>query len=74
MHLTDFAWIVLFLPLLSAAVITLWTQRDARFSAQLSIGAVAVSFFFSLALLIALGGSQQRMNERSAAGARFRRD
>src|SRR5437764_9003474 len=57
MHLPDFAWIVLFLPLLAAVVITLFTQRDAKFSAQLSIGAIALSFCFSLVLFISLGGS-----------------
>jgi len=57
MRLPDFAWIVLFLPLLAAVVITLFTQRDAKFSAQLSIGAIALSFGFSLALFISLGGS-----------------
>ena len=55
MHLTDCAWLILFLPLLSAVVITLFTRRDARLSAQLSIGAVAVSFCLGLVLFIAMG-------------------
>ena len=36
----DLAWLVLLLPLLSAVVITLFTQGDPKLSAQLSIGAV----------------------------------
>jgi NADH-quinone oxidoreductase subunit L len=51
-HLADIGWIVLCVPLLAAALITLVTQRDARLSAQLSIGAVAVSFVLSLGLFI----------------------
>jgi NADH-quinone oxidoreductase subunit L len=43
-------WFILLLPLVAAAVITLFTQRDAKFSAQLSIIAVVVSFLISLFL------------------------
>src|SRR5438067_6685751 len=57
MNMADFAWIVLFLPLLSAVVITLCTQKDARFSAQLSIGAVVTSFVLALAAFISVGQS-----------------
>ena len=38
------AWIILFLPLLSAAVITLFTRRHPALSARLSVGAVALAF------------------------------
>ncbi len=48
MTLEQFPWLILFLPLLAAVVITLFTQRDGRFSAQLSIAAVALSFAISL--------------------------
>ena len=51
----DLAWLVLLLPLISAVVITLFTQRDPKFSAQLSIGAVLIAFAVSLALFIAFG-------------------
>ncbi len=44
------AWISLFLPLIAAVTITLFTRRDARFSAQLSIGAVVLSFIVSIVL------------------------
>jgi len=50
MHVSDLAWIVLFLPLAAAVVITLFTQGHDRRSAGLSIGAVAVSFLASLVL------------------------
>jgi NADH-quinone oxidoreductase subunit L len=43
----DLAWIILFLPLLAAAAITLFTQRDGQLSAQLSITAVVLSFLVS---------------------------
>jgi NADH-quinone oxidoreductase subunit L len=43
-------WIILLLPLIAAVAITLFTQRDGRFSAQLSIGAVALAFVASVIL------------------------
>jgi NADH-quinone oxidoreductase subunit L len=48
----DVAWIILFLPLLAAGVITLFTQRDSRFSSQLSITAVVLSFLLSCGLFL----------------------
>ncbi len=44
-------WIILFLPLAAAAVITLFTQRDHRLSAGLSIGAVVSGFILSLVFI-----------------------
>jgi NADH-quinone oxidoreductase subunit L len=41
-------WTILFLPLLAAALITLFTQHDRKLSAGLSIGAVVVGFILSL--------------------------
>ena len=41
-------WIVLFLPLGAAVVITLFTQRNRELSAALSIGAVVTSFVLSV--------------------------
>ena len=46
----DLAWVVLLLPLLSAAVITLFTQHAKKTSAQISIFAVIGSFAASAAL------------------------
>lgn len=48
-------WIILFLPLLAAAVITLFTQHDCKLSAGLSIGAVVVGFILSI-IFIGLTG------------------
>ena len=56
MNLPDLAWVVLLLPLFSAVVITLLTQRDGKLSAQLSIGAVSLSFAGSLVIFFALSG------------------
>ena len=50
MPLANIAWVVLLLPLLSAAIITLFTLRNPRLSGQLSITAVVVSFVCSLVL------------------------
>ena len=55
MNAEDLAWIILLLPLASAVIITLWTQRDSKFSGKLSIGAVILSFLFTVALFLALG-------------------
>jgi NADH-quinone oxidoreductase subunit L len=49
-------WLILFLPLLAAAVITLFTQKNRELSAGLSIGAVVGSFVFSLIFFMATGG------------------
>jgi len=46
-------WLILFLPLLAAVVITLFLQRDARLSAAVSVGAVLASFVLSVGLLVA---------------------
>lgn len=46
----NLAWLVLFLPLLAAVGITLFTLRDPRRSAGLSIAAVLAAFVCSLAL------------------------
>lgn len=41
-------WLILFLPLAAAAVITLFTQRDRKLSAGISIAAVVAGFILSL--------------------------
>jgi NADH-quinone oxidoreductase subunit L len=46
----NLAWLVLFLPLLAAVVITLFTQPRPQVSAGLSIGAIVLAFVASLVL------------------------
>jgi NADH-quinone oxidoreductase subunit L len=41
-------WIILFLPLASAGIITLFTQRDRKLSAGLSVGAAVIGFILSV--------------------------
>ncbi|HEX7863196.1 MAG TPA: NADH-quinone oxidoreductase subunit L [Verrucomicrobiae bacterium] len=48
------AWI-LFLPLIAAAVITLFTRRSPSVSAYISIAAIAISFLLTLGLFFRLG-------------------
>jgi NADH-quinone oxidoreductase subunit L len=43
-------WLILFLPLLSAVVITLFTQRRPRLSALISVGAIFISLLLSILL------------------------
>ena len=50
MALANLAWVVLLLPLFAAGVITLFTMRHPRLSAQLSIAAVVLSFVASVIL------------------------
>ncbi len=50
MNVANFAWIPLLLPLASAVVITLFTLRQPKVSARLSITAVVLSFLSSVAL------------------------
>src|SRR5688572_3466276 len=52
-------WIVLLLPLAAAVGITLFTRRDARLSAQLSITAVVISFVLSVILFALFGGKDR---------------
>ena len=48
-------WLILFLPLLAAAGITLFTLRSKTVSCLLSIGAVVAGFVMSLAFINANG-------------------
>src|SRR5260370_37103312 len=52
-------WIILFAPLLAAAVIAIATQPLKKLSSYLSVAAVAVSFFFSL---LVFGSSDQEVS------------
>src|SRR5258708_7559776 len=55
-------WIILFLPLMAAALIGLLTQHDRKVSAGLSIGAVVASFGLS-GLFVAMEGWQPSPSE-----------
>ncbi len=48
-------WLILFLPLAAAALITLFTHKDAKLSAGLSIGAVVAGFVLTLIFIGATG-------------------
>ena len=50
-----FPWLILFLPLLSAAVITLFTLRSKTISSLISIGAVVAGFVLSVLFVQANG-------------------
>jgi len=50
-----FPWLILFLPLLSVAVITLFTLRSKTISSLISIGAVVTGFILSLVFINANG-------------------
>src|SRR3954471_22943387 len=64
MNLTFIPWIILFLPLAAAVVITLFTQRDRKVSAGLSVGAVVAGFILSV-IFIKIAGWTPATNEVS---------
>src|SRR5215467_8076177 len=53
-------WLVLFLPLLAALVVTLFTQRDRTLSSGLSIAAVCISFTLAFLYFLITGGQPPR--------------
>ena len=55
MKLESLPWIILFLPLLSATVITLFTLRSKTVSSLISIGAIVTGFILTLAFIAANG-------------------
>jgi NADH-quinone oxidoreductase subunit L len=59
MKLEALPWLILFLPLLAAGIITLFTLRNKAVSATLSIGAVVTGFVLTLAV-IKFGGWEAR--------------
>jgi NADH-quinone oxidoreductase subunit L len=59
MKLEALPWLILFLPLLAAGIITLFTLRNKAVSATLSIGAICIGFVLTLAV-IKLGGWEAR--------------
>jgi NADH-quinone oxidoreductase subunit L len=62
MTLALLPWLILFLPLLAAAVITLLTSRDRATSAALSVGAVVLGFIFSV-IFVGVNGWQPASSE-----------
>ncbi len=59
MKLEALPWLILFLPLLAAGAITLFTLRNKAASATLSIGAIVTGFVLTLAL-VKFGGWDAR--------------
>jgi len=59
MNLEALPWLILFLPLLAAGIITLFTLRNKAVSATLSIGAIVTGFVLTLAV-IQFGGWEAR--------------
>jgi NADH-quinone oxidoreductase subunit L len=59
MQIEALPWLILFLPLLAAGCITLFTQHNRKASATLSIGAIVTSFVLTL-VLIKFGGWDAR--------------
>src|ERR1017187_5540546 len=59
MKLEALPWLILFLPLLAAGIITLFTLHDRKLSATLSIGAIVTGFVLTL-VLVKFGGWDAR--------------
>ena len=59
MKLEALTWLILFLPLLAAGIITLFTLRNKAVSATLSIGAIITGFVLTL-VVIKFGGWEAR--------------
>jgi NADH-quinone oxidoreductase subunit L len=62
MHLNFLPWIILFLPLAAAAVITLFTLRNRQVSATLSVGAVVAGFILTV-IFVKVAGWQPATSE-----------
>jgi len=60
MKLEALPWLILFLPLLSATAITLFTQNNRALSAKLSIGAIVSGFILSVLFIAANGWLPER--------------
>ncbi len=62
MNLSFIPWIILFLPLAAAAIITLFTQRNRKVSAALSVSAVVAGFILSV-IFVKVSGWQPATSE-----------
>ena len=62
-----FPWLILFLPLISAAVITLFTLRNKTVSSLISIGAVATGFVLTALFINANGFNPEPANLKLAS-------
>ncbi len=62
MKLEALLWLILFLPLLAAGVITLFTLRHTKASAALSVTAIVAGFIFTLIFIKANGWSSGEAN------------
>jgi NADH-quinone oxidoreductase subunit L len=62
MNLNFLPWIILFLPLAAAAIITLFTQRNRQVSATLSVGAVVAGFILTV-IFVKVAGWQPATSE-----------
>ena len=64
MKLEALPWLILFLPLLAAGIITLFTLANKKVSATLSIGAIVTGFVLTLAFIKANGftGGETALN------------
>ncbi|MBI3853175.1 MAG: NADH-quinone oxidoreductase subunit L [Verrucomicrobia bacterium] len=60
MTLECLPWLILFLPLLSAGCITLFTQKNRELSAKLSIGAIVAGFVLTILFIAANGWAPTR--------------
>ncbi len=72
MKLAFLPWLILFLPLLSAAAGLLWTRNDPKRTAQVSVGAVAAGFVLSVIFVAAngwlTGGEESAVSWLSVGG------
>jgi len=55
MKLVFLPWLILFLPLLAAVVITLFVQQDRKLSATLSVSAIVIGFILSVVFIFVNG-------------------
>jgi NADH-quinone oxidoreductase subunit L len=60
MKLEALPWLILFLPLLSTAAVTIFTRKNRELSAKLSIGAIVSAFILSVLFIAANGWLPER--------------
>ena len=62
MNLQSLPWLILFLPLLAAVVIALFTKRHRTASAFISIGAIVIGFIASTVVFVSSKGASIPLN------------